>query len=100
MARFEALDAQVLGISVDSVPSHKAWIEKLGGLNYPLLSDFYPHGSIAQCYGVLRGEGYCERAIFIVDKKGIIRYAEVYDIGKKPPNDILLRELEKIQKEG
>lgn len=98
MSRFETLNAQVLGVSVDSIPSHRAWAEKLGGLNYPLLSDFYPHGEVAARYGVLRQDGYCERAIFIVDKKGIIRYAEVYDIGKKPPNDILFWELEKVSK--
>lgn len=97
-SRFDGCDAQVLGISIDSVPCHKAWEKELGGLNYPLLSDFYPHGGVAERYGVLRKEGYCERAIFIIDKQGVIRYAEVYDIGKKPPSDILFRELEKIQK--
>jgi len=53
---------------------------------------------VAEKYGVLRNEGYCERAIFIIDKQGIIRYSEVYDIGKKPPNYILFKELEKVQK--
>ncbi|OGP30195.1 MAG: alkyl hydroperoxide reductase [Deltaproteobacteria bacterium GWC2_42_11] len=96
--RFDGYDAHVLGISVDSIPSHKAWEKTLGGLNYPLLSDFYPHGMVAEKYGVLRNEGYCERAIFIIDKQGIIRYSEVYDIGKKPPNYILFKELEKVQK--
>lgn len=64
------------------------------------MSDFYPHGSVAEKYGVLRKEGYCERAIFIIDKQGIIRYAEVYEIDKKPPNEVLFRELEKIEKAG
>ncbi len=67
-----------------------AWAESLGGITFPLLSDFWPHGEIAKRYGVLREEGYSERAIFILDKKGIIRYIDIHDIDTQPENDVLL----------
>jgi glutaredoxin len=62
-----------------------------------LLSDFYPHGAVAEVYGVLRFEGYSERALFVIDKEGIIRYADVHDIDDQPDNDVLLRVLEELE---
>ena len=88
---FEGLEAQVLGISVDSVPTHKAWADHLGGIDYPLLADFWPHGAVAKQYGILRSEGYSERATFVIDKKGIIRHIEVHEIGKVPDRAKLVR---------
>mgnify|MGYP003926348811 CR=1 FL=1 len=99
MAKFGALDAQVLGISVDHVPCLKAWAESLGNISYPLLSDFWPHGEVAKKYGVLRAEGYSERAIFLIDKQGIIRYIDVHDINDQPQNEVLLAELRKLEPE-
>ena len=100
LTKFAGLNVQVLGISVDHVPCLKAWAESLGGIHYPLLSDFWPHGEIAELYGVLRhDEGITERAIFIIDKKGIIRYIDIHDIDSQPDNDVLLSELEKIAPE-
>jgi alkyl hydroperoxide reductase subunit AhpC len=96
MARFAGMNAQVLGISVDSVPCLIAWAKSLGGISYPLLSDFWPHGEVAKKYGVLRKEGYTERAIFIVDREGVIRYIDIHDIGQQPSNEALLEELRKI----
>jgi glutaredoxin len=90
------MDALVLGVSVDSVPCLVAWADSLGGIHYPLLSDFYPHGAVAERYGVLRPEGHSERALFIVDKEGIVRYVDVHDIDDQPDNDVLLAELRKI----
>ena len=90
------MDAQVLGISVDSVPSLKAWAETFEGISYPLLSDFWPHGEVAQRYGVLRPDGKSERALFLIDKQGIIRYIDIHDIDLQPDNAVLLRELERI----
>lgn len=95
--RFARLNTQVLGISVDSVPCLKAWAESLGGITYPLLSDFYPHGQVAQKYGVLRAEGYSERALFVVDKQGIIQYVDVHKIDEQPDNEELFRVLEKLE---
>jgi peroxiredoxin len=97
MAHFEAVDTQVLGISVDSTATNDAWAKSLGVEKVLLLSDFWPHGEVAQQYGVLRPHGYTERATFIVDKEGIIRYMHIYDINELPDNEPLfqiLRDLE------
>ncbi len=91
------MQTQVLGLSVDSVPCLKAWADSLGGITYPLLSDFYPHGRVATEYGVLRLEGHSERALFIVDKRGIIRYVDVHDIDQQPDNEVLFAALETIE---
>lgn len=86
LSKFERNDTQVLGISVDSIPSHEAWQRSVGGITYPLLSDFYPHGAVAEKFGVLRQEGMSERALFIIDKQGIIRFIDVHPIGEQPEN--------------
>jgi peroxiredoxin (alkyl hydroperoxide reductase subunit C) len=91
---FDGLNAQVLGISVDSVPAHRAWAEQLGGIDYPMLADFYPHGEVAQKYGILRPEGYAERATFVIDTKGIIRHIEIHEIGKLPDQAKLIEVLQ------
>jgi glutaredoxin len=94
------MQTQVVGLSVDSVPCLKAWAESLGGITYPLLSDFYPHGAVAKEFGVLRKDGRSERAIFILDKKGIIRYVDVHDIDKQPDNDVLFQVLGEVDPEA
>src|ERR1700680_4669328 len=94
--RLRALDAQVVGISTDSRFANAAWAEKLGGISYPLLSDFYPHGAVAQAYGVLKPEGYAERAIFIIDKSGTVRYIDVHDGGEQPDEEQIFEELAKL----
>ncbi len=90
------MQTQVLGLSVDSIPCLKAWADSLGGITYPLLSDFYPHGKVAEMFGVLRPEGYGERAIFVIDKQGVIRYVDVHDIATQPDNDELFRVLAEV----
>ena len=97
MDRFERVNTQVLGISVDSKDCLHAWAESFGGITYPLLSDFWPHGQVAQKYGVLRTEGYSERALFIIDRTGIIRYVDVHNIDEQPDNEVLFRELAEIE---
>ncbi|MBN1313558.1 MAG: redoxin domain-containing protein [Anaerolineae bacterium] len=99
-ARFAALDTQVFALSVDSVPCLKAWLDTFNGVTYPVLSDFWPHGDVAQKYGVLRSNGTSERALFIVDKQGIIRYIDIHDVDKQPDNEVLLAELRKIDPEA
>jgi peroxiredoxin (alkyl hydroperoxide reductase subunit C) len=69
----------------------------MGELWFPVLSDFYPHGAVAARYGVLRSNGISERALFIIDKGGIIRYIDVHDINVRPPLEALVSELEKIE---
>jgi peroxiredoxin len=100
--KFTALGAQVVGVSVDSIPSHVAWQEKaIGKLDYPLASDFYPHGETAKKYGIFReGDpipGINERAVFIVDKQGKIAFAQVYDLGTLPDTDDIMAVLKKLQ---
>ncbi len=89
------METQVLGLSVDSEPCLRAWAQSLGGISYPLLSDFYPHGETAQKYGVLRPEGFTERAIFVIDKQGVIRYVDVHDIDQQPENPVLFQAITK-----
>ena len=61
-----------------------------------MLSDFWPHGQVAQRYGVLREEGDAERAIFIIDRQGVIRYIDIHDIDEQPDNEVLFAELAKL----
>jgi glutaredoxin len=98
--RFEGVETQVLGLSVDSKDSLAAWAESMGGITYPLLSDFWPHGQVAQMYGVLRDDGRTERAIFVIDKGGIIRYVDVHDIDLQPDNEELFRVLAELEPEA
>ncbi len=94
---FEKNGAILLGISVDNVPTLYAWTQEMGGLWFPVLSDFWPHGEVAKKYGVLRGDGTSERAIFVIDKQGIIRYIDVHDINERPKLEVLIQELEKLK---
>ena len=90
LERFKGYDAQVLGISVDSVPCNTAWAKSLGGLSYDLLSDFEPKGEVARAFGAYRAaDGISERAIFIVDKEGKIAYQDIHDISDQPDNEEL-----------
>ncbi len=98
--RFAGLDAQVVGISVDSIFSHLEWQKSIGGLGYPLAADFYPHGQVAELYGVLRTgppiPGISERAIFIVDKQGKVAFSHVYELSELPENEELFQALRKL----
>jgi peroxiredoxin len=100
-AKFAALDAQVVGISPDTYFVHIAWQRfEIGTLNYPLLSDFWPHGAVIQAYDVLRLgpplPGISERAIYVVDKQGKIAWCKVYGLGETPPNHDVLEALAEI----
>ena len=97
LERFKGYDAQVLGISVDSVPCNTAWAKSLGGLSYDLLSDFHPKGEVAKAYGAWREDsGISERALFIVDKEGKLAYVDIHDIADQPDNEDLLEVLRKL----
>lgn len=87
---FDGVNAQVLAISVDSTPAHKAWAEQLGGIDYPLLADFWPHGAVARAYGLLRPEGTAQRATVVVDMKGIVRGIEIHEMGTIPDRERLI----------
>jgi peroxiredoxin len=94
---FDENDAILLGITVDNLPTLFSWTNQMGKLWFPVLSDFYPHGAAAAKFGILRSDGVAERALFVIDKKGIIRYIDVHDINKRPPLDALVQELEKLK---
>jgi peroxiredoxin len=97
LERFASYDAQVLGVSVDSIPCHIAWSKSLGGLTYPLLSDFEPKGAVAKSFGAYReGAGITERALFIVDKEGKVAYKDIHDISDQPDNEDLFEVLRKL----
>jgi peroxiredoxin (alkyl hydroperoxide reductase subunit C) len=96
LCRFEELDAVVLGISVDSRFSKEAWAQSLGGISFPLLSDF-PAGKVAKAYGVLRKEGFSQRALFLVDKQGVIRYMEVHEPPERPDDEVVFAALRRLK---
>ena len=99
---FDQSDAILLGITVDNIPTLFAWTNQMcmggGQLWFPVLSDFYPHGAVAEKYGVLRSDGVSERALFVIDKQGIIRYIDVHDINERPRLEVLVGELQKLEK--
>lgn len=95
---FTQNDAILLGITVDNIPTLFAWTNQMGQLWFPVLSDFWPHGAVARKFGVLRSNGVSERALFVIDKNGIIRYIDVHDINKRPPLEDLAGALEKLKK--
>ena len=82
---FEKLNTVALGISVDTVPSKKAWAKELSITTTRLLSDFWPHGAVAQAYGIFRDKiGTSERANVVIDEKGVVVFFKVYDISQLP----------------
>lgn len=95
---FEDANAMLLGITVDNIPTLYAWTSQMGKLWFPVLSDFWPHGAVAERYGILRSDGASERALFVIDKQGVIRYIDVHDINTMPRLEDLTRELSKLPK--
>ena len=94
---FHEHQTQIIGVTVDNIPSLYAWSKAMGDIQFPILSDFWPHGKTAKAYGVLRSDGTTERALFVIDKQGIVRYVDVHDINKRPDLGVLVGELEKLQ---
>lgn len=94
---FDNNDAILLGITVDNIPTQYAWTKQMGKLWFNVLSDFWPHGAVADQYGVLRSDGVSERVLFVIDKAGIIRYIHVEDINVRPKLEVLVKELDKLK---
>ncbi|MFI5348349.1 MAG: redoxin domain-containing protein [Elusimicrobiota bacterium] len=95
-AEFAEFDAQILGISVDGVWCHCAF-SKDRKLHIPLLADFEPKGAVARKYGVYRErDGETERALFVIDSEGVIRWSYVSPVGVNPGADGIFKALESI----
>ncbi|MDE3192913.1 MAG: redoxin domain-containing protein [Chloroflexota bacterium] len=92
-----AEDAQVVGISCDTVYALKAWADDLKGIDIPLCSDFWPHGAFARAYGVFdEAAGRPERAIFVIDRQGVVRYIDVHTLREVPDPAEIEEELKKL----
>jgi peroxiredoxin len=98
LPEFQKYGAELMGISVDGVWCHEAFA-KDRHLHFPLLADFEPKGRVAQTYGVYRKEeGVCERALFVIDKNGIITWSYRSPIAVNPGADGILQALEELAK--
>ena len=96
LPEFQRFGAELLGISVDGVWCHLAFAQNRR-LHFPLLADFEPKGAVARRYGVYReGDGTSERALFVLDADGIVRWSYVSPIGVNPGADGILRALEAL----
>jgi peroxiredoxin len=100
LPEFRKFNAELIGISVDGVWSHLAFA-KDRNLHFPLLADFEPKGDVARAYRVYRAkDGTSERALFVIDADGIVRWSYVSPVGVNPGADGILRALENLEKEG
>ncbi|UPM44692.1 redoxin domain-containing protein [Halocatena salina] len=98
LSEFRRYDAQLLGISVDSVWSHTAFADDRN-LQFPLLADFEPKGAVARSYGVYRSDdGTAERALFVIDSAGVIRWSHVSSVDVNPGADGILDALKRLEK--
>src|SRR6185312_12087240 len=96
LPEFQRFDAAILGISVDGIWCHLAFA-KDRNLHFPLLADFEPKGDVARTYGVYRAEdGTAERALFVIDANGTVRWSYVSPVGINPGADGILRALEEL----
>lgn len=95
LPEFERYDAQVVGVSVDGPWCHKAYAESRK-ISFPLLSDFEPKGEVSRKYQAYRQEGVSERALFVVDAGGVIRWSYLSDVGVNPGADGVLQALEQL----
>jgi peroxiredoxin len=94
---FRRYSADLIGISVDGIWCHLAYSQQRK-LRFPLLSDFEPKGGVAQAYGAYRSaDGVCERALFVIDAKGVIRWSYVAPLGVNPGADGILSALESLK---
>jgi peroxiredoxin len=98
LPEFQAYGAEIVGISVDGVWCHVAFA-KDRKLEFPLLADFEPKGAVAKLYGAYReGDGFCERALFVIDKNGVIAWSYLSPLAVNPGADGILQALEQLPK--
>ena len=94
---FDQAQTHLIGVSVDNVPTLHAWVQEMGGVWFPVASDFYPHGQLADSLGILRSTGEAERSLFLIDKQGIIRYIDVHDINSRPDLGPLMKAMQELK---
>ena len=98
MTKFDEANVQLLGLSVDSLFALKTWATAMGGIRHPLLADFWPHGGVAQAFGIFNQDnGIANRSLFIIDPDGVIRHSELHQ-GTLPDVNSVLGELAKLQR--
>jgi peroxiredoxin len=96
LPEFQRHDAQLVGISVDGVWCHRAY-KDARHLNFPLLADFEPKGSVSRAYGAYRSkDGFSERALFLIDRDGVIRWRHLSPVDVNPGADGILSALEQL----
>ncbi len=94
---FDSLNTVAVGLSVDSVPTKKAWAKSLGIVDTRILADFWPHGGVASLYGLFReAEGHSQRANVLIDENGKVVFVRVYDLGQLPPIDEVIEAIKKL----
>ena len=92
---FDELNTVALGIGVDSVPSNKTWAQSMDIKNTRLLSDFWPHGEVANLYGIFKEkDGFCERANIIIDEEQEVIFAKTYPTSQLPDFEEIVKFLE------
>jgi peroxiredoxin len=96
LPEFRKHHAELIGISVDGVWCHAAFAHDRK-LHFPLLADFEPKGAVARLYGAYRQEGFSERALFVIDKDGVIRWSYCSPVGVNPGADGILEALEALE---
>ena len=86
-----------MGITCDPVPSLVAWARQLGGVAFPLASDFWPHGVVSRAYGVFdEARGRSQRAVFVVDPAGAVRYIDIHALREVPEEEQIIEVVERI----
>jgi mycoredoxin-dependent peroxiredoxin len=94
--RYQNADVQVLTVSVGPPPTHKVWATQ-SGFTFPVLSDFWPHGAVAEAYGVFNADsGFPNRGTFLIDTAGVIRFAEVKAPGEARDQAVWVSALEAV----
>lgn len=98
--RFLGLNAETVTVSVDSIMNTTSWEREIGPFDFPMCSDFWPHGEVANLYGAFREvepvRGASERAVFIIDRRGTVRYSRGYAPDQLPPIEDALTALEQL----
>jgi peroxiredoxin len=101
LPRFAEANAEVVGVATDSIFAHRAFQKSLGGLSFPLASDRWPYAETAKSYGIFPASkhqfgGTNDRAVFVVDQHGKVRWAKVYELGELPDVGEILRAVQNI----